>query len=93
MFLILIFTVLLQGADNVFTQHTPLLAATLADFLTGQLDTDAYPFVGMSQVCCLLSTIWFLTAKVLNFNSLSGHFPKWQPHVHVYLCINGSAMF
>eukprot|EP00983_Pelagomonas_calceolata_P014382 458237-Pelagomonas_calceolata.AAC.7 len=40
----------LQGADNVFTQHTPLLAATLSNFLMGQLDIQGYPFIGMSQV-------------------------------------------
>ena len=43
----------MQGADNVFTQHTPLLAATLADFLIGQLNVDGYPFLGMSQVSVL----------------------------------------
>mmetsp|Transcript_19696 Transcript_19696/g.54990 ORF Transcript_19696/g.54990 Transcript_19696/m.54990 type:complete len:585 (-) Transcript_19696:538-2292(-) len=39
----------LKGADNVFTQHTPLLAATLSNFLMGQLDIQGYPFIGMSQ--------------------------------------------
>lgn len=41
---------LLQGADNVFTQHTPLLTATLTNFLADRLDVAAYPFMGLSQV-------------------------------------------
>ncbi len=36
----------LQGVDNVYTQHTPLLAATLAAMRDGSLSTAAYPFMG-----------------------------------------------
>ena len=34
----------------MYTQHTPLLTATLTNFLASQLDIEAYPFMGMSQV-------------------------------------------
>ena len=41
---------MLQGADNVFTQHTPLLTATLTNLLTDRLDLTAYPYLGFSLV-------------------------------------------
>lgn len=34
----------LQGVDNVYTQHTPLLTATLTLLSTDKLDTQAYPY-------------------------------------------------
>ncbi|KAF5831862.1 SM/Sec1-family protein [Dunaliella salina] len=57
----------LKGADNVFTQHTPLLAATLSNFLMGQLDIQGYPFIGMSQVgfCRKFSVHGVCTVSVL----------------------------
>ncbi|KAK3074415.1 vacuolar protein sorting-associated protein 45 [Teratosphaeriaceae sp. CCFEE 6253] len=38
----------LKGVENVYTQHTPLLAATLQDLLKGRLSLAAYPFVESS---------------------------------------------
>ncbi|KAK1006525.1 vacuolar protein sorting-associated protein 45 [Friedmanniomyces endolithicus] len=35
----------LKGVDNVYTQHSPHLSATLADLLKGRLSTSTYPFV------------------------------------------------
>eukprot|EP00197_Chlamydomonas_leiostraca_P009713 CAMPEP_0202866444 /NCGR_PEP_ID=MMETSP1391-20130828/7558_1 /ASSEMBLY_ACC=CAM_ASM_000867 /TAXON_ID=1034604 /ORGANISM="Chlamydomonas leiostraca, Strain SAG 11-49" /LENGTH=607 /DNA_ID=CAMNT_0049546387 /DNA_START=64 /DNA_END=1887 /DNA_ORIENTATION=+ len=39
----------LQGVDNVYTQHTPLLTATLTNLSTDKLDAQAYPFMAGSQ--------------------------------------------
>ncbi len=39
-----------QGVDNVYTQHTPLLTATLTDLSTDKLDVGSYPFMAASQV-------------------------------------------
>jgi vacuolar protein sorting-associated protein 45 len=32
--------------DNVYTQHSPLLAETLGALRDGSLDTQAYPYMG-----------------------------------------------
>lgn len=35
----------LRGVENVYTQHSPLLEATLQDLIKGRLNTSTYPFV------------------------------------------------
>jgi hypothetical protein len=35
----------LRGVENVYTQHSPRLEATLQDLIKGRLSTTAYPFV------------------------------------------------
>ncbi|GFH12549.1 uncharacterized protein HaLaN_08260, partial [Haematococcus lacustris] len=40
---------LLQGVDNVYTQHTPLVTATLTNLLTDKLDSAAYPYMTATQ--------------------------------------------
>jgi hypothetical protein len=39
-----------QGVDNVYTQHDPLLASTLATLRDGSLGTQSYPYMG-TTVC------------------------------------------
>lgn len=36
----------LRGVDNVYTQHSPQIAATLDSLFRGRLRTSAYPFAG-----------------------------------------------
>jgi hypothetical protein len=36
----------LQGVDNVYTQHSPLLTTTLAALRDGSLSTQLYPYMG-----------------------------------------------
>jgi hypothetical protein len=38
--------VTMQGVDNVYTQHSPLLGSTLAALRDGSLNTQLYPFMG-----------------------------------------------
>ncbi len=40
----------MQGVDNVYTQHTPLLTATLTLLSTDKLDAQAYPYMAGSSV-------------------------------------------
>lgn len=40
----------LKGVENVYTQHTPLLSATLALLAADKLDVGAYPYMAGSQV-------------------------------------------
>ena len=37
---------LAQGVENVYTQHKPQLADTLAALIKGRMSTDQYPFAG-----------------------------------------------
>jgi vacuolar protein sorting-associated protein 45 len=39
----------LQGVDNVYTQHTPLLGETVGQLARGELPPGAYPFLGGSD--------------------------------------------
>ena len=36
----------LNGVDNIYTQHTPLLNDTIDDLLKGKLSTQTYPYIG-----------------------------------------------
>lgn len=36
----------LSGVDNIYTQHTPLLAETIEDLLKGKLNTQTFPYLG-----------------------------------------------
>ena len=45
------YTHLLQGVDNVYTQHTPLLTATLTALSTDKMEVSQYPFMAATQVC------------------------------------------
>lgn len=36
----------MQGVDNVYCQHTPLLVNTLGALRDGSLNTQAYPYMG-----------------------------------------------
>ncbi|KAI4494916.1 PREDICTED: vacuolar protein sorting-associated protein 45 [Polistes canadensis] len=36
----------LNGVDNVYTQHTPLINETIEDLIKGKLNTQTYPFLG-----------------------------------------------
>ncbi|CAK9796073.1 Vacuolar protein sorting-associated protein 45 [Anthophora plagiata] len=36
----------LNGVDNIYTQHTPLLNETLEDLIKGKLSLQAFPFLG-----------------------------------------------
>ncbi|GFR51106.1 hypothetical protein Agub_g13436, partial [Astrephomene gubernaculifera] len=38
----------LQGVDNVYTQHTPLLSETVAELAADRLDPAAYPYMAAS---------------------------------------------
>jgi hypothetical protein len=38
----------LKGVENVYTQHSPLLASTIQAAAKGALKSDDYPFVGPS---------------------------------------------
>jgi vacuolar protein sorting-associated protein 45 len=40
----------LQGVDNVYTQHSPLLGETLAQVAGGGLAPSAYPYMAGTQV-------------------------------------------
>lgn len=40
----------LQGVENVYTQHTPLLTATLTNLSTDKLDQQSYPYMAASPV-------------------------------------------
>jgi hypothetical protein len=41
--------VVVQGVENVYTQHTPLLINTLEALLRGRLRDADYPYVDKSQ--------------------------------------------
>jgi vacuolar protein sorting-associated protein 45 len=41
---------LLQGVDNVYTQHQPLLSETLRLLAANDLSAAAYPYMAGSQV-------------------------------------------
>ncbi|XP_043277954.1 vacuolar protein sorting-associated protein 45 [Venturia canescens] len=36
----------LSGVDNIYTQHTPILAETVEDLLKGKLNTQTFPYLG-----------------------------------------------
>ncbi|KAF7403014.1 vacuolar protein sorting-associated protein 45-like [Vespula maculifrons] len=36
----------LNGVDNVYTRHTPLINETIEDLIKGKLNTQTYPFLG-----------------------------------------------
>lgn len=40
----------LQGVENVYTQHTPLLSATLTMLSLDRLEPASYPYMSGSQV-------------------------------------------
>ena len=39
-----------QGVENVYTQHKPLLQATLDQLIKGKLKEATYPYLGTSQL-------------------------------------------
>ena len=41
---------LLQGVENVYTQHKPLLQDLLDQLIKGKLKEAAYPYLGTSQL-------------------------------------------
>ncbi|KAK2579234.1 hypothetical protein KPH14_008203 [Odynerus spinipes] len=36
----------LNGVDNIYTQHTPLINETIEDLIKGRLNTQTYPYLG-----------------------------------------------
>lgn len=36
----------MNGVDNVYTRHTPLINETIEDLIKGKLNTQTYPFLG-----------------------------------------------
>ena len=42
--------ILLQGVENIYTQHKPLLQSLLDQLIKGRLKESAYPYVGNSQL-------------------------------------------
>ncbi|XP_031779936.1 vacuolar protein sorting 45 isoform X1 [Nasonia vitripennis] len=36
----------LNGVDNIYTQHTPLLAETIEDLIKGKLNVQTFPYLG-----------------------------------------------
>lgn len=36
----------LNGVDNIYTQHTPLLAETIEDLIKGKLNIQSFPYLG-----------------------------------------------
>lgn len=41
---------ILQGVENVYTQHKPLLYSLLDQLIKGKLKEGAYPYLGVSQL-------------------------------------------
>lgn len=39
----------LNGIDNIYTQHNPLIIETIEDFIKGKLNLQSYPYVDNSQ--------------------------------------------
>lgn len=59
----------LQGVENVYTQHTPLLTETLSQLAADKLDAGTYPYMAGSADEV---TAWQATAKRMPLREVRG---------------------
>lgn len=61
------FTRGLQGVANVFTQHRPLLASLLDQYIKGKLSETDFPFLTPAKPCVLQPSVLLHANPLVSF--------------------------
>ncbi|XP_057318297.1 vacuolar protein sorting-associated protein 45 [Microplitis mediator] len=77
----------LNGVENIYTQHNPLLSETLEDLIKGKLNTQTFPYLGqMTMTRRIQDVIVFIIGGATYEESLAVHnLNKQNPGVKIIL--------
>ena len=75
----------LQGVDNVYTQHAPLLVETLQQLVKNDLSPAAYPYMAGAQVSAHVRQSICISMARIVISCLKG---QKDDHMHGRICLS-----